>query len=103
MSQPCVASTGPAYGLVTASRVWDIPCSTHCALPDATESELGHRSPIGFRSDDELLGHIGIRILSSHLTGEDWAGVHLEGTGTPLLRTLRITWKGNLPAARNTD
>ena len=105
MSRSTSPSTGQTYGLVLVCRVWDLPRSTHYARKVAAEGTPGRRGPIGFHSDEELLGHIVACIQNSPFTGEGyrkvWARLRFQGIRTSPLRTLRIMRENNLLAVRN--
>jgi len=75
MSRSTSPSTGKTYGLVLVCRVWGLPRSTHYARKVATDDTPGRRGPVGFHSDEELLGHIVACIQNSPFTGEGYRKV----------------------------
>jgi hypothetical protein len=88
MSRSTSPSTGQTYGLVLVCRAWGLSRSTHYARKVATECTLGRRGPVGFHSDEELLGHIVACIQNSPLlakaTGKCGPGCVLRASEHPL-------------------
>ena len=104
MSQSSSPSTGQPYGLVMVCRTWGIPRSTYYVRKAVALDPPGRRGPMGFHSDDELLGHIRTCIQNSPFTGEGyrkiWARLRFNGIRTSPKRTLRLMRENNLLAVR---
>ena len=72
MSQATSPSTGKTYGLSRVCSVWRIPRSTHCWRKKGPDGKACRPGPMGFHSDEELLGHIRGLIKESPFTGEGY-------------------------------
>lgn len=106
MSQTASPFTGKTYGLTRVCSVWSIPRWTHYWRKGGSASKTRRPGPMGFHSDEELLGHIQRLIQNSPFSGEGyrklWARLRFEGIRTSPRRTLRIMRKKNLLAIQRT-